>query len=76
MKRRTAPGLTGTQPLMALTGQHAPVSGWWRPDGNPTPYKQIQQGELMPSLNGEPVQWALELAIPPSHRSGLSRVTA
>lgn len=56
-----------------MTGHHAPASGWWRPDGDPTPYRYLQQGELMPSLDGRPVCWMLVLKLVPTQQ-GNARV--
>lgn len=57
-----------------MTGHHAPASGWWRPDGDPKPYRYLQQGELMPSLNGRPVYWTLVLELSPTQK-GNARTT-
>lgn len=45
--------------VSAATGEHAPVSGWWRPAGDPAPFRYIQEGSLLPALNGSPVVWSL-----------------
>lgn len=57
----------------AVTGVHAPTSGWWRPEDDPHPFRYIAKGELMPSLEGSPTQWVLEYLLPPSRRAALVR---
>ncbi|TAP38803.1 hypothetical protein EYS21_23060 [Arthrobacter sp. S39] len=52
----------------AATGHHAPASGWWRPEGEPMPYRYVQEGEVLPSLQGHQVQWTLVLELPPARR--------
>lgn len=49
--------------LAVSTGQPAPVSGWWRPDADPKPYRRIQKGEVMPSLAGSQAFWVLVLPL-------------
>lgn len=61
---QTAPRNTGPD-LIASTGHHSPESGWWRPDGDPKPWRYIQKGELMPSIDGEPTHWILVLELAP-----------
>ena len=51
------------------TGTHAPVSGWWRPMDDPKPFRYIQQGELIPGVDGNRAVWVLEYALPPSRRA-------
>jgi hypothetical protein len=50
-----------TVPALVLTGHHAPVSGWWRPDGETVPFRYVQKGAVMPGLRGSSVSWKLEL---------------
>ncbi|WP_423184453.1 hypothetical protein [Arthrobacter sp. NyZ413] len=57
-----------TPTVSALTGHHAPASGWWRPDGDPKPYRYLHQGELIPPVNGKPVHWILVLELTPAQR--------
>ena len=45
------------EPKRSGTGEHAPISGWWRPDEDPQPFRYVQQGDLMPSLGGSPTLW-------------------
>ncbi|MDP9936780.1 hypothetical protein J2T11_003148 [Paenarthrobacter nicotinovorans] len=51
-------------PMSVLTGHHAPVSGWWRPDGEVVPYRFVPKGALMPAHQGQRVDWRLELETP------------
>ncbi|MGO4146317.1 hypothetical protein AB4Y77_14650 [Paenarthrobacter sp. YAF11_1] len=53
-----------TVPALVLTGHHAPVSGWWRPDGETVPFRHVPQGAMMPALRGRKVRWKLELETP------------
>lgn len=53
---------------MAATGDHAPTSGWWRPDEDPQPFRYLQQGEIMPSLDGARILWTVVLDLPPLRR--------
>ncbi|MFJ4208002.1 hypothetical protein ACIPY2_06025 [Paenarthrobacter sp. NPDC089675] len=50
-----------TVPALVLTGHHAPVSGWWRPDGETVPFRYVKKGAVMPGLRGSIVSWKLEL---------------
>ncbi|SDX49174.1 hypothetical protein SAMN04487912_1147 [Arthrobacter sp. cf158] len=50
-----------TVPALVLTGHHAPVSGWWRPDGETVPFRYVRKGDLMPGVRGSGVSWKLEL---------------
>jgi hypothetical protein len=52
----------------AATGDHAPASGWWRPDEAPQPFRYLQQGDIMPSLGGSPTLWTLVQELQPSRR--------
>lgn len=45
--------------VTATTGHHAPTSGWWRPDDDMGPFRYLQQGEIMPSLEGTQTLWIL-----------------
>lgn len=54
--------------LNAITGDLAPVSGWWRPDGDPAPFRYLEQGETMPPLGGKHTIGALVFDIAPSNR--------
>lgn len=54
--------------LTAETGDHAPISGWWRPDEDPQPFRYLQQGEIMPTLGGSRTLWTLAHELPPSQR--------
>lgn len=49
----------------ATTGAHAPSSGWWR-NGEPGQLRYIQQGEIMPAINGEHTRWILMQALAPA----------
>lgn len=55
-------------PASALTGHHAPVSGWWRPEGDPVPFRYVQRGAIMPALEGSQTQWTLVQELEPSRR--------
>lgn len=57
--------------IRAVTGVHAPESGWWRPEDDPHPFRYIQKGDVMPCLEGNRTQWVLELPLPPSKRTNL-----
>ena len=57
----------------AATGDHAPISGWWRPDEDPEPFRYVQQGDLMPSLGSSPKLWVLVHELSPSLRVRSSR---
>jgi hypothetical protein len=52
--------------VTAATGHHAPASGWWRPDGDPEPFRYLQQGEIMPSLGGTQTLWKLVPELDPT----------
>lgn len=54
--------------VTATTGHHAPTSGWWRPDDGPEPFRYLQQGEIMPSLEGAQTLWMLVHELDPSLR--------
>ncbi|MGX5717540.1 hypothetical protein [Arthrobacter sp. MAHUQ-56] len=58
--------------VKAHTGVHAPNSGWWRPADDPEPFRYIQQGDLMPALDGHETQWVMVYPLAPSQRSNLS----
>ena len=58
-----------TSGVRGRTGTHAPVSGWWRPIDDPKPFRYIQQGELIPGVDGNQAVWVLEYALPPSRRA-------
>lgn len=74
MKKTSAPEST---PLTrAATGVHAPISGWWRPENDPYPFRYIQKGDLMPGLHGKRSNWVLEYSLPPSKRMKLARLGA
>ncbi|MFB8369688.1 hypothetical protein ACFC25_10010 [Pseudarthrobacter sp. NPDC055928] len=53
---------------LAATGDHAPTSGWWRPDEDPQPFRYVQQGEIMPPLGGSRTLWTLVHELPLSRR--------
>ncbi|MCB5291983.1 hypothetical protein [Arthrobacter sp. SO3] len=59
-KRPHQPAVTAT------TGHHAPASGWWRPDGDPEPFRYLQQGDIMPSLGGTQAIWKLVQELDPA----------
>ncbi|WP_427004931.1 hypothetical protein [Pseudarthrobacter sp. H2] len=54
--------------VTAATGHHAPTSGWWRPGEDPAPFRYLQQGEIMPSLEGTQTLWLLIHELDPSLR--------
>ncbi len=54
--------------VTAATGHHAPTSGWWRPDDDPEPFRYIQRGEIMPSLEATQMRWTLVHELDPSQR--------
>lgn len=54
--------------VTATTGHHAPISGWWRPDGDVGPFRYLQQGEILPALNGTQTLWILLYELDPSLR--------
>ena len=54
--------------VTTTTGHHAPTSGWWRPEDEVEPFRYLQQGEIMPSLEGTQTLWKLVLELDPSHR--------
>lgn len=58
----------------AVTGVHAPVSGWWRPEDDPYPFRYIQKGDLMPGLDGKAATWVLEYPLSPSRLMNLVRL--
>lgn len=53
----------------ATTGDLAPLSGWWRPDGDPAPFRYLEQGETMPLLHGRKTLWTLVFELAPSARA-------
>ena len=53
----------------ATTGDLAPTSGWWRPDGDPEPFRYFEQGETMPRLGGRETLWTLVFEVAPSARA-------
>lgn len=60
--------------LNAITGDLAPVSGWWRPDGDPVPFRYLEQGETMPRLGGKHTIWTLVFDIAPSDRAQIAKL--
>lgn len=52
----------------ATTGHHAPISGWWRPENDPKPFRYVQRGEIMPALAGSQTRWTLVHQLEPSDR--------
>lgn len=54
--------------VTATTGHHAPTSGWWRPDGDVGPFRYLQQGEILPALDGTQTLWILLYELDPSLR--------
>lgn len=59
--------------IRAVTGVHAPESGWWRPVDEPQPFRYIQKGDVMPGLEGNRTEWELDYALPPSRRANIAR---
>lgn len=55
--------------LTAVTGDVAPISGWWRPDGDPAPFRYREQGDIMPRLDGKRATWTLVFDIAPADRA-------
>ena len=58
--------------IMASTGEHAPVSGWWRPNEQPMPFRYLQEGNIMPPVEGSGILWVLVHGLPPSDRVRIS----
>lgn len=54
--------------LTARTGHHAPTSGWWRPEDSPHPFRYLQEGEVMPPIEGSQVLWTLVQKLSPAER--------
>jgi hypothetical protein len=52
--------------VTAATGQHAPVSGWRRPNEEPCFFRYLHQGAITPPLEGNPILWTLVHELPPS----------
>ncbi|WP_247046343.1 hypothetical protein [Arthrobacter rhizosphaerae] len=52
----------------AATGHHAPISGWWRPEDDPQPFRYVQRGEIMPALDGSQTRWTLVQQLEPLDR--------
>ena len=52
----------------AFTGEYAPVSGWWRPDADPVPFRYVPKGGIMPALEGNRTLWVLARELEPSAR--------
>lgn len=72
MTLQEAPGLTDRNSSVsasAATGEHSPISGWWRPDGDPAPFRYIQEGAILPALEGKPTVWCLVYSLPVSRRA-------
>ena len=59
-------GLDSKLGIETITGVHAPASGWWRPADDSNPFRYLQRGDLMPSLEGNRTKWVLDYALPPS----------
>lgn len=76
MSKQTSARDSSSATTRAVTGVHAPESGWWRPEDDPQPFRYIQKGSLMPSLEGKRTQWVLELPLPPSRRTNLRTLPA
>lgn len=74
MKQKSA--LDSGPGTRAITGVHAPESGWWRPEDDPNPFRYVQKGDLMPSLEGNRTQWVLAYSLPPSKRINFIRPSA
>lgn len=55
--------------VTAATGDHAPTSGWWRPDDDPEPLCYVQRGETMPSLELTQTLWTLVQELIPQRGS-------
>lgn len=55
--------------LTAATGIPVPVSGWWRPDEDPAPFRYLKQGQITPRLGGKKTVWTLVFALPPADRA-------
>lgn len=53
----------------ATSGDPAPISGWWRPAGDPMPFRYIEQGETMPQPGETPTLWTLVFDLAPSARA-------
>lgn len=60
-----SPSPTHQAPTMAATGHHAPTSGWWCPDDERRPARYVQEGDIMPSLDGSRTHWTLVRELPP-----------
>lgn len=51
----------------AMTGHHAPTSGWWRPRLRSQEPRYVHQVELMPTQQGSQTVWVLIEQVHPSH---------
>lgn len=60
--------------LTVTSGDPAPISGWWRPDEDPAPFRYLEQGESMPRLGGSQTRWTLVFDIAPSDRARVARL--
>lgn len=61
---------TSVEGVLVATGGRAPVSGWWRPDGDPAPFRYVPEGALLPALEDHPVLWLLVYALPSGRKVG------
>ena len=50
-----------TRTMTAGTGTHCPASGQWSPNGQLQDSQVFLEGSLMPTFDGVPVAWVLQL---------------
>lgn len=51
--------------INARTGHHAPSSGWWQPESAALPIRYLQQGDIVPPLQGVQTVWTLVRRVSP-----------
>lgn len=54
----------------AMTGHHAPTSGWWQPAFGCQEPRYVREGEIMPARDGSQILWELIEPLHPSKAGG------